>query len=185
VRRFGLLGLAFSLPFWSFPVILIALLLVFWNVAVNRVPLYLTNQKTSVKLVSLLPKQAGLKVADLGSGLAGTLREMAAKRPNQQFVGFETAPLPFLISWILTKFSGQKNVTIRFKSFWSVDLGEFDVLYCFLSPIPMEKLFDKAASELTEGSLFISNSFTVPGHKPNRTVSVRDGRKTKLLIWAV
>jgi len=176
-------GLAFSLPIWSFPVILIVLLLVFWNVAVNRVPLYLTNSKTSTKLVSLLPKQKGLMVADLGSGLAGTLREMAEQRPDQQFFGFETAPLPFLFSWLLIQFSGSKNVSVRFKSFWSVDLAEFDVLYCFLSPVPMEKLHAKAMSELKEGSLFISNSFTVPNHKPDRTVTVKDGRKTKLLVW--
>jgi len=179
------LGLALNLPLWGFPVILLLLLLVFWNVAVNRVPLYLTNRKTSEKLVSLLPKKGGITVADLGSGFAGTLREMAVQKPDQNFVGFETAPIPFLVSWTLTKLGPSRNVNIRFKSFWSVDLGEFDVLYCFLSPVPMAQIYQKAAQEMKPGGMFISNSFKVPGHKADRVVTVKDGRKTKLMIWKI
>jgi len=178
-------ALAIDVPLWVFPVILIGLLAVFWNVIINRVPLYLTNQKTSAKLASLLPSQDGLKFADLGSGLGGTLREIAALKPDQQFTGYETAPLPYVMSWVLTRLQGPSNVSLYLKSFWKCDLGQYDVLYCFLSPVPMGDLYEKAAREMKPGSLFISNSFTVPGHKPDRIVTVKDGRKTQLMIWKI
>ncbi|MBE7636900.1 class I SAM-dependent methyltransferase [Sneathiella sp. P13V-1] len=178
-----LLGLAFSIPLWVFPVVLILLLLVFWNVAINRVPLYLTNNSTTEKLLSLMPKEEGALFADLGSGLAGTLIRLAKARPDGQFHGYETAPVPFLMSYIRAKLSGARNVHLHFVSLWNADLSHFDVVYCFLSPVPMPDLYEKAKGEMKKGSRFISNSFVVPNKKPSRTVSVSDGRKTKLYIW--
>lgn len=179
------LGLALNIPLWIFPVLLIVLVLVFWNVAINRVPLYLTNKLTVDRLHDLLPKRDGLKVVDLGSGLSGTIRRLALRRPQQNFEGFETAPIPFCLSWFLNKVAGCSNIILHFRSFWAIDLSEYDVVYCFLSPVPMSDLYEKARLEMKPGSLFISNSFTVPDHRPSRTVTVKDGRKTKLMIWKI
>ncbi len=177
-----LLGLAFSIPLWVFPVVLILLLLVFWNVAINRVPLYLTNSLTTEKLLNLMPRE-GARFADLGSGLAGTLIRLAKNRPDCEFYGFETAPVPYLMSYLRAKLSGASNVHIHFVSLWNADLSQFDVVYCFLSPVPMPALYEKAKEEMKKGSRFISNSFVVPNKKPSRTINVSDGRKTKLFIW--
>ncbi|MEH6402706.1 MAG: class I SAM-dependent methyltransferase [Sneathiella sp.] len=177
------LALALSLPFWVLPVVLVVMVTVFWNVAIDRVPLYLTNEKTALELSKRLPKRAGLKIVDLGSGLGGTMRLLAQHRPNQQFIGFEGALMPFLLSWIFAKFGKGANIRFRFKNFWRLDLSDFDVVYCFLSPVPMADLYAKAKREMKPGSLFISNSFTVPDVPPSRTISVKDGRKTKLLVW--
>ena len=166
-----LFALALDLPSWIFPVILILLVLVFWN------------RTTSEAILKLLPKKNGFYMADLGSGLGGTLRHLSRSRPDAQFSGLETAPLPFALSWLLGRLSGIKNLEFRFQDIFKADLSEFDVVYCFLSPVPMPDLFEKAKKEMKPGSLFISNSFVVPGHKPNRTVKVDDRRQTKLLIW--
>jgi hypothetical protein len=66
---------------------------------------------------------------------------------------------------------------------WNIDLSEFDVVYAFLSPAPMERLFEKVRREMKPGSIFISNSFMVPGESPTETVEISDRRQTKLLIW--
>lgn len=182
---FLVLGLALDIPAWVFPVLLIFLMMIFWNVAINRVPLYLSNKQTVAKLNTVIKKQAGMKVVDLGSGLGGTMTELAKTRSNQQFYGFETAPMPFLVSWVVSKMTRQKNTTFFLKSFWNINLAEYDVIYCFLSPVPMAALYEKAVREMKPGSWFISNSFTVPGHKPDRTLTVADSRKTKLMIWKI
>ncbi len=178
-----LFALALDLPGWVFPVILLLLVLVFWNVAGNRVPLYLTNRTTAAALLELLPYKTKLHTADLGSGLGGTLLFLARARPEMQFTGLETAPLPFALSWLRGKLGGGGNLDFRFRDIFKEDLGQYDLVYCFLSPVPMARLYDKARTEMKPGSLFISNSFAVPERKPNRIVTVKDGRKTKLLIW--
>ncbi|MEH6526880.1 MAG: class I SAM-dependent methyltransferase [Sneathiella sp.] len=180
-----ILALASGLPMWIYPTILILLVLVFWNVATNRVPLYLTNTDTSAALLKLIPKKKTVKFVDLGSGLGGTLRYLASQSAENQFYGVESAPLPFALSWCLGKFSGNHNLKFRYRDIWKEDLSEFDIVYCFLSPVPMARLFAKAQAELKPGSLFISNSFEVPDHTPNKIVTVKDGRKTELLIWKI
>jgi len=180
-----IVGMAFHVPLWIFPLILILLLMVFWNVAINRVPLYLTNSKTTDKLLTLLPKENGARFADLGCGLAGTLVTLAKSRPDMEFHGFETAPVPYVVSKLRAKLAGASNVHIHFVSLWMADLSAFDRVYCFLSPVPMPDLYVKAQEEMKPGSLFISNSFSVPDKKPSRTVNVQDGRKTKLFIWKI
>ncbi len=178
-----ILGVALNLPNWVFPAGLALLILVFWNVASNRVPLYLTNLTTAKAIGDLIPKRKGLHFADLGSGLGGTLRYLARQSEAQKFTGLESAPLPFALSWILGKLSGCENLSFRMKNIWAQDLGSFDVVYCFLSPVPMARLFEKAKEELKPGSLFISNSFEVPDLKPDRIIKVDDRRQTRLLVW--
>ena len=178
-----LFALALDLPTWVFPVILLLLVLVFWNVAGNRVPLYLTNRATSEAISKLLPRGKAVHFVDLGSGLGGTLRYLAKAALESRFTGLETAPLPFALSWLLGKLSGAKNLDFRFRDIFKEDLGQYDVVYCFLSPVPMARLYDKARAEMKPGSVFISNSFAVPDQKPHRVVAVKDGRRTKLLIW--
>lgn len=180
-----ILALALGLPVWIYPVILVLLVLVFWNVATNRVPLYLTNSETSASLLKLLSKKKNVTFVDLGSGLGGTLRYLASQSPENQFCGVESAPIPFALSWCFGKLGGQNNLEARFGDIWKQDLSTFDVVYCFLSPVPMARLFAKAQEELKPGSLFISNSFAVPDHNPDKIVTVKDGRKTKLLIWKI
>lgn len=179
------LALALSIPLWVLPVVLVVMVTVFWNVAIDRVPLYLTNEKTALELSKRLPKQSGLKVVDLGSGLGGTMRLLAQHRPDQQFIGFEGALMPFFLSWVFGKLGRGRNIHFKFKNFWRLNLSDFDVVYCFLSPVPMADLYAKAKREMKPGSLFISNSFGVPDVPPSRTVTVKDGRKTKLMIWKI
>jgi len=181
----AVLALALQLPIWVFPAIIVLLVLIFWNVASNRVPLYLTNAETAAAILDILPKQSGLRCADLGSGLGGTLRILSQQLPQNHFTGLETAPLPLAASWALGKMSGANNLRFRYQDIWKQDLAEFDVVYCFLSPVPMARLFEKAKCEMKPGSLFISNSFTVPDHEPDQVFQVQDRRKTQLLIWKI
>lgn len=170
-------------PGWLYLVAFALLLLVYWNAVGEGVPLYLSNRTTWRTLESLLPEKEGVRAADLGSGLGGTLVHLARARPDGVFTGFETAPLVYLWSRLRLAFSPVNNVTVRFQSFWRADLSEFDLVYCFLSPVPMERLFAKARSEMKPGSVFVSNSFAVPDEEPDEVVEVDDRRRTRLLVW--
>lgn len=154
-----------------------------WNAVSTRAPLYLTNRATSDALISILPHKRHLTFVDLGSGVGGTLYSLAKSRPDDKFIGVESAPLPFTISKIRQAGWRLPNLEIRYGNIWKMDLGKCDVVYCFLSSAPMTKLFDKARSEMQSDSLFISNTFHVDGHESDNIVVVNDSRKTNLLIW--
>lgn len=193
-----------SLPVWWFPIqglfvpLLLAALslnlsphlflagflllwLIFFSNTKERVPLYLSNEATAQALAELLALRSHSRFLDLGSGLGGMLANLAERKPDGSFHGVESAPLPFLVSWLRLK--KKNNAHVRYGNFWHEDLAAYDVVYAFLSPEPMAGLWRKAQKEMRQGSLFVSNSFAVPGCSPARTLQLKDARRTRLFIW--
>lgn len=172
----------YAMPAELFFILFVLLLLVNWNSLRERVPLYLTGRKTAEQLALLLAERPQpLRYIDLGSGLAGSLKQLARRFPDSHFDGVETAPLVFLLSWLRCSLQG--NCRIRYRSLWQVDLAGYDVVYCFLSPAPMPALWAKVAQQLSPGSCLISNTFAVPDVPPSRRIEMGDWRQSSLLLW--
>ena len=176
-------ALTWQVPGWIYLALFVGFVAVFWNSARGGVPLYLTNTRTKTALAKLLPTEQDFHFADLGGGLGGPVLALSRERPNGQFTGIESAPALFLAAWLRRRLAGTTNNHIQFGDFWSRDLSGFDVVYCFLSPVPMPALFEKARKEMKPGSLLISNSFEVPGQPADDIVAVDDARQTQLHLW--
>ena len=159
-----------------------ALLLLYGNAGASRVPRYFSSRRAKEELARLLPTGAKVRFLDLGSGFGGTVLALAAKREGE-FVGIESAPLPFALSWLRVTFSGLPQARVVHGDFRKLDLAGFDLVYAFLSPAPMAELFRKARAEMTPGSLFVANTFDVPGETPERTIALNDWRRGRLLVW--
>ncbi len=156
------------------------LLLIFWRTDTSRVPLYLTNRNTATALLELLPAMQ-CKVIDLGCGDGGLLRRLALARPNCHFDGIEHAPLTWLVARL--RALGLTNLNIRRGDFWSKPLGDYDVVYAFLSPAPMPRLWAKASVEIAPGTMLISNSFAIPDVAAAAVITVEDRRATQLYVY--
>ena len=170
-------------PAWVYLAFFLVLLLVFWNAARDRVPLYLSNRLTWSALAELFPERPDPAFLDAGSGLGGTLAHLARQRPRGRFTGIESAPLPYAFCWLRLRVLGPANARLAYGDFWQEDLSRYDVVYCFLSPEPMPALYRKVCAEMRPGSLFISNSFEVPGAPADEIVKVADRRRTRLFVW--
>lgn len=174
-------ALTLGLPSWVYLALFVVLLLLYWNAAGERVPLYLTNKRTWQEVYNLLPPHRSLKVIDLGCGFAGLLSFLSQARPESEFYGVESSPIPFIFSKI--RLFKRSNVTLRFGNLWDEDLSNYDVVYCFLSSEPMPRLFQKAMGEMHSGSLLISNTFEVPDYPADKTMTLTDNRRTTLHLW--
>lgn len=172
-----------NLGAWPFLVVFIIILLLFWNSAIDRVPLYLTNNKTRDALANELAGAPAGLFTDLGCGFGGTLIHLARRFPDWQFVGVEASPLIWACARIRQRLLGCSNIEIRRENLWHTDIADADILYCFLSPAPMPRLFERFRAEAKRNCLLISNSFTVPGAPADRRIEVSDRRKTRLHIW--
>lgn len=180
------LMLALELPPNLFLGAFLILLLVYWSTFRTQVPLYLSSNKVWRAIERLLPAEkadSGFTFLDLGSGLGGVLTHLAKVRPNGLFIGVEAAPLPFLWSWLRIRLNGYRNSRVHWGNLWSCDLSQYDVVFAYLSPVPMEKLWLKARTEMRPGTLFISSTFAVPNQSPHETVLVDDLHRSSLLIW--
>lgn len=199
----ALLGHAWRLPSWWLPInlffipgmlamsgsgiaahwylaIFALLLLVYWSVARTQVPLYLSSRQAWCAVADRLPPQ--VVFADLGSGLGGLPAFLSRVLPEGRFTGIETAPLPFLISRLRAMLDGERY-EIRWGSFWKQDLSRFDVVYAYLSPVPMSDLWCKARAEMRSGSLLISNTFAVPGVEPSEVLQLEDLHRSRLYLY--
>lgn len=179
-----LLLIALNVPPWACVVGFVGLLLLNWNSLGGGVPLYLTGDATCDRLAGLIEDRGeSFRFIDLGSGLAGTLCQLSRRFPQAQFEGVETAPLVFIASWLRCLF--RTNCRVRYQSLWKVNLAPYDVVYCFLSPVPMPDLWKKAAAEMRPDTVVISNTFDIPGVTPTRVVEMKDWRRSKLFVWEI
>ncbi len=154
-----------------------ALLLIFWRTDKSQVPLYFSNAATASALVRLLPNLP-CRVVDLGCGDGRLLRRLASMRPDCSFVGIEHAPLPWL--WAKLASMQRRNLLIRYGDFWRLQLDPFDLVYAFLSPVPMPRLTAKARAEMRSGTLLVSNSFAAADVNCELSIEVGDRRGTVL-----
>lgn len=147
----------------------------------TRVPLFLSSRQAVAALARCIPERPGLRVIDLGCGLGGPLAGLARLRPDLILHGVEAAPL----NWLISRLRLDGRARIALGSLWDEDLSRFDVVYAYLSPAPMARLWDKARREMRPGSLLISNSFEVPGVAPDHVIALDDLSRSRLLLWRI
>jgi hypothetical protein len=169
------------IPAWVYLALFVGLALVFGGGLLTRVPLYHASEDAWARLEELLPDRLGMRFVDLGCGFGGPVAHLARARPDGVFVGVEASPFTWLVAWL--RCLPRPNAHIRLGSLWRTDLAGFDVVYAFLSPVPMPALWAKARREMRPGSRFISHSFEVPGETPQRVLPVQGREGARLLVW--
>lgn len=157
------------------------LMLVFSAVLKDRVPLYLTNNTTHQALVALVQTYRVRSMLDLGSGLGGVVRALA--RVGIDAKGVEYSPVLALVSNRWCQWLGQGAVSQG--DMWQTNLGGVDMVYVFLSPVPMTRLWQKACAEMKSGGLLVSNSFAIEGVEPIEVWELSDKRQTQLFIYQI
>lgn len=157
------------------------LALLFWSTFRTQVPLYLSRRRVWQALDNYLPRTAGLKFVDLGSGVGGLVAYLARQRPDSEFLGIECAPLPSTVGSL--RMLGLPNARSGRGDLWSESLSAHDVVFAYLSPVPMPALWEKARREMRPGTLFISYRFIVPGVTPTEIITLDDWGHTRLYVW--
>ena len=169
-------------PYWFLAAFLLSAS-VYWNSYRTQVPLYLSSRLVREEVARLLPATTPFSFIDLGSGLGGMLAHLAAARPDGNFHGVEAAPLPFLLSWLRIKGCGRGNCSVAWRDLWSDNLANYDVVFAYLSPVPMPALWRKAREEMRPGTLFISNTFVVTEAAAAQSIKLNDLHGSTLHVW--
>ncbi|HRL74963.1 MAG TPA: class I SAM-dependent methyltransferase [Candidatus Accumulibacter phosphatis] len=169
-------------PGW-FLLAFMLLLLVYRGALSGQIPLYFSSRRTVAALSALTREYHDLRFLDLGAGIGSIVQPLAAARPEASFTGVENAPATWLVGRVRTAASA--NCAWRWADLWQTDLAAYNVVYAFLSPAPMAALWEKVGREMRPGSLFISNSFAVPGVAATHEIDVDDRRHTRLYCYRV
>lgn len=177
-------GLAIALAFGIPPVVpasgFLALLALFGlRTMTDQVPVYLSSRRALHALMRVLPASR-FSMIDIGAGTGRALRAVRRHRPQALLEGIESAPLPWLISLVS---SWRVGYRVRFGDFWLRDLSGQDVVYAYLSPVAMPRLWQKARAEMRSGGLLVSNSFAVPGQAPDDVIRYGREAGAVLYVW--
>jgi SAM-dependent methyltransferase len=177
------LALRIDAPAWAWVLPLGALLLVYGSSFRSQVPLFLSNRRTVERFAAWLDDTPGLRVLDAGSGTGSFSLRLARLRRDCTVSGFEQAFLPAQLGRLAAR--GQPNVDLHRGDFWKQDFGQYDVVYAFLSPVPMQALWHKAKAQMRSHGWLVSNSFPVPGIAVDAVLEVQDRRRTRLYCYRI
>jgi hypothetical protein len=159
------------------------LLLLYWSTFKTQVPYYPSRDEVIPALLNYIPEGERFQVIDIGCGFAGALLAMAKKRPMAQFWGVEIAPLPYVISWLRSYFSG-RNVRILFGDYSYLDFSKYDLVFAYLSPAAMPVLWAIAQKQMRPGSYLLSYEFIIPDVEPTAIINIGE-KKHHLYLWRI
>lgn len=118
------------------------------------------------KILDAVSMRPGDILYDVGCG-DGRFLVAARKRYAVRAIGYEINPWAYLLAKIMVWYSGTRAI-IYYKDFWRADLGDADIVFCYLFPDVMSRLRDKLTQEARVGTRVISCNFEVPGWRPDR-----------------
>jgi len=173
-----------AIPSWVFLMLAITPVLIYAPAFWTRVPYYPTSSATYALLLAQLPQEKQLHFIDLGCGFGDLIFFLAKHRPEIHFTGVEIGILPYLIASCRKFLGNRKNVSIRLRSIWILNLNEYDMVYAFLSPAPMPRLWEKVSVEMRPDCVFITNSFVVPA-PANEEIAVKDSKESILYLHRI
>ncbi|MDA8384392.1 MAG: hypothetical protein M0037_15310 [Betaproteobacteria bacterium] len=168
-----------------FGALFLASLLLYWGAWRGQIPLFLSSRRVCGVLKEHLPGDRTPTFVDLGSGLGGVLLGMARLVPDGAYTGVENAPLLYVASRLRLALRGARACRVLRQSFWAHRLTDYDVVYAYLSPVPMKALWEKVCAEMRPGTLFVSNSFAVPDAQWSLCVPIEDWTGSVLYLYRI
>jgi hypothetical protein len=172
----------FSPPPWIYLGCAALLAVTNGNALRERVPLFLSSRAARARLLDILPADEPIRFVDVGCGFGGVVASVGRERPTRECLGLETAWLPYLVSRLRCALS-PNHVTVARRDLWQHDLSGADIVYAYLSPVPMARLWRKVVAEMRPGALFISNSFAVPGVPVTASFEIDDAPGSVLYVY--
>lgn len=139
----------------------------------NRVPYFPSKNTVCERVNDFLTSRDMKNIIDLGSGLGGLVLHLKKKNPARTVIGIEIAPLPWLISVVRKKLT-KSNVKFILGDYQALNLGQYDAIFTYLSPAPMEHLYEKAVREMRTNTVFLSHEFPIPNIKPSYLLDMPD-----------
>lgn len=167
---------SWQLPTWIYLAVFTVLLAMYWNTLMTRVPYYPSNLLVWEAVEKLLPTRSSIKVLEIGSGMGGFSRYLSKRNPTIAVTGLETAPLPWLISYVLAKLE-RAPCHLKRKNYTQEDFSQYDLIYAFLSPAAMPQLHVQARQELHQEACIVSYMFDWPAAAQSfcKTVQLNSG----------
>ena len=166
----------------QFLLTIFAILLIFGTAAwagMSAAPYVPSRTRDVQRIIALAEIRPGDQIVDCGSGDGRVV--LAAAAAGARAVGYEVSFIPWLISVIRGWRSPYRSrITFYWKSFYSVDLSEYDVVFAFLLPKGLQKLGAQLDQQKKIGRRILSFAWPIKNWIPD----LKDKpESTTLALW--
>ena len=132
----------------------------------------------------VVPHRSG-SIYELGAGWGSLAIPLAKAFPDRRIIAYELSTIPWLFLWLRVRVSVLKNIEVVRRDFFRDDLGSAGVVVCYLYPGSMVRLSTKLQSELSPGTVVVSNTFALPGWAVEQQSQLKDLYRTKIYRFVV
>lgn len=145
------------------------------GMALTPVPFVPSQRRTIMRAEELLGIGPRSVVYDLGCGNGRAVYYFADKHKDARIIGYELAPLPYILAQSIAFVKKRENAHIHFKNFDRVSLHDATHIYLYLFPEVVAKLEDKIAREVQLGTRVVLCDFPFPTRTADEKVKVGEG----------
>jgi len=143
-----------------------------------------TPASTRMAMLKGIHQPAPKVIAELGSGWGGVAMAAAARYPEAKITGYEGSLMPYLFSRLRKMLHPEmKNLHFVKKNFFESDMGDVDVVLCYLSNPHMAQLEPKLHKELKNGAEIVSSTFYMPHWLPREQSIVGGIYDTDVFVY--
>ena len=123
--------------------------------------------------------KTGQNVYDLGCGMGHILLTASALYPENNYTGYDISVPTILWARLKAKLL---RCTINFycDDFFTRDLTDADIIFTYLWPSIMDRIYDEVWPTLKPGTKLISHGFPIKALTPTQTIRVG---KSKVLVY--
>lgn len=144
-----------------------------------------SSKKAYQAMLKLIDETGNGAIIDLGSGWGSFVIPIAKRTPERQVIGYELSLLPWLISTVLKKALGLKNLHLNRKNFYGESLPAASVIVCYLHPEAMLKIADMLKQQQPNITFLISNNFALPSLKAEKKIVLDDFYKSPIYLYKI
>ena len=142
-----------------------------------------TSARVASAMMALIPPGLEGVVFELGSGWGTLAFPLARRLPRCTVRALEISPLPWLFSRLRHIVERSTNLSLRRADYRHVALDDAALVVCYLFPAAMADLKPKLEAELKTGAYVLSNTFAVPGWRPEAVRRADDLYATMVYLY--
>ncbi len=149
---------------------------VVWGTFRYRAPLISTSSMVAQKMIKIAEMRSGDVVYDLGCGTGAILFEVVKNSPKQlKCRGYDLVRPAIWFAQIKNVLL-KKNIHFQSKDFFTADLSDADVIFCYLLPVVMKRIYEEKWGTLKPGCKIVSHGFPITSLQPTRIEPVGKGK---------
>lgn len=124
-------------------------------------------------------------IYELGSGWGTVAFALAKKYPCRSIEAYELSPVPYLFCLIRNFFLAHPNLHFHRRDFFQIPLNDASMIFCYLYPAAMHRLYAKLKLELAPKAVIITHTFALPYLHPYLKIRVEDLYHTKIYVYQI